>query len=176
MGTPCGYLALKRAAPSLFSDSSEPSEFCVPVLPLERKLISAPRLLTSPERIASPAEPGGIWRRKSAVSEPCAGRDAGGGSDQVGTYGGDVADGRPAVAVADQVDLGLAAEGDDFLHLLQQLLAADFRGVQLADFGDVDLGTVTAQGAGNAEPVVDPEDVVEAEHAVASTMGYLVWV
>lgn len=99
------------------------------------------------------------------------GADAGGGSDQVGTYGGDVADGRPAVAVADQVDLGLAAEGDDFLHLLQQLLAADFRGVQLADFGDVDLGTVTAQGAGNAEPVVDPEDVVEAEHAVGQHDG-----
>ncbi len=119
---PCGYLALKRAAPSLF-----------------RTLVR--------------------------------GADAGGGSDQVGTYGGDVADGRPAVAVADQVDLGLAAEGDDFLHLLQQLLAADFRGVQLADFGDVDLGTVTAQGAGNAEPVVDPEDIVEAEHAVGQHDG-----
>lgn len=104
------------------------------------------------------------------------GADAGGGSDQVGTYGGDVADGRPAVAVADQVDLGLAAEGDDFLHLLQQLLAADFRGVQLADFGDVDLGTVTAQGAGNAEPVVDPRMLSKPSMPWASTMGYLVWV
>ena len=71
------------------------------------------------------------------------------------------------MAVADQVDLAFAADGDDVLDLLQQLLATCFGGVQLADFGDVDTGTVTAQCCRDAIPVIDAEDAVEAEHAVA---------
>ncbi len=99
--------------------------------------------------------------------------DAGDRGDQVRAHGGDVAGGGAAVAVADQVDLGLAADGDDVLDLLQQLLAARFGGVQLADLGDVDAGAVAAQGGGNAVPVVDAEDAVEAEHAVAEDDGVL---
>ncbi|MOA54439.1 hypothetical protein D3C78_1780520 [compost metagenome] len=65
---------MKAAAPSLFSDSRAPRAFCGLVLELpERKLISAPRPLTMPATMASPAEPGGIWRMKSAVSEPLCG-------------------------------------------------------------------------------------------------------
>src|SRR5690606_25023332 len=74
VGMPCGYLALNTAAPWLLSDSSEPREFCGAWLGLsERKLIRAPRPLTMPARIVSPAEPGGSWRRKSAVADPLCG-------------------------------------------------------------------------------------------------------
>src|SRR5690606_41541338 len=92
---------------------------------------------------------------------------------QVGPYRSDVADGRPAVAVAEQVDLALAGEGDDLLDLLQQLLAAGFGRIQLADLGDVHRGAILAQGLGDAVPVVDAEHAVPAEHAVGQDDGVL---
>ncbi|MNJ77445.1 hypothetical protein D3C77_749480 [compost metagenome] len=75
------------------------------------------------------------------------------------------------MAVADQVDLGLAAQGDDVLDLLDQFLAAHFGGVQLAHLGGVDAGAATAQRAGNAVPVVDAKHAVPAEHAVGQHDG-----
>ena len=92
--------------------------------------------------------------------------DAGGGGNQVWFDGSDVADGRSAMAMANQIDLGLAADGDNLFHLIQQFFAASFRGVQLADFGDVHAGTVATQRGRNAVPVVDAQDTVKAEHAV----------
>ena len=92
--------------------------------------------------------------------------DAGGRGNQARFDGCNVADGRATMAVADQVDLGLAADGDDLFHLGQQLFAAGFRGIQLADFGDIHAGAVAAQCSRDAVPVVDAQDAVEAEHAV----------
>ncbi|MNG10792.1 hypothetical protein D3C84_942840 [compost metagenome] len=65
---------MKAAAPWLLRDSREPRAFCSSSLLLpERKLIRAPRPLTMPASMTSPAEPGGTWRRKSAVAEPLCG-------------------------------------------------------------------------------------------------------
>src|SRR5690606_38235982 len=98
---------------------------------------------------------------------------AGHRGDQVGSYSGDITDGRAAVAVTEQVDLGLAGNGDDLLDLLQQLLATRLRGVQLADLGDIDAGAILAQGLGNAIPVIDAQHAVPAEHAVSQDYGVL---
>src|SRR5690606_2452699 len=97
--------------------------------------------------------------------------DTGDRGDQVRPYRGDIANGRAAVAMTYQVDLGLATDGNDLLDLGQQLLATGLRGIQLADLGDVDGGTVLAQGLGNTVPVVDTEDAVEAEHAMGQDDG-----
>ncbi len=70
------------------------------------------------------------------------------------------------MAVADQVDLRLAADSNDFLDLGQQFLATQFRCVELADFGDVDLRAVSAQRTGDAIPIVDAQQTVETQHAV----------
>ena len=92
--------------------------------------------------------------------------DAGGRGNQARFDGRNVTDGRATMAVADQVDLGLTTDGDDLFHLGQQLFAAGFRGIQLADFGDIHTGAVAAQCSRDAVPVVDAQDAVEAEHAV----------
>src|SRR5690606_40418963 len=92
---------------------------------------------------------------------------AGNRGDQIRTHRRYIPYGRPAMAVTEQVDLALARDRDDLLDLLQQLLAAGFGRVQLADLGDIDGGAVLAQGLGNAVPVVDAEHAVPAEHAVA---------
>ena len=99
--------------------------------------------------------------------------DAGYRGHQVGAYGGHVTDGRAAMAVAEQIDFAAATDGCDLFHLLKQLFATGFGGVQLADFSDVDLGAVAAQGGRDAVPVIDAQQVVEAEHAVGQHDGVL---
>src|SRR5690606_20524949 len=109
--------------------------------------------------------------RPSQVGSGMRGTDAGGRGHQIRAYRGHVANGRTAVAVADQVDLRLAADGDDVLDLLDQFLTPHFRGVQLAHFGHIDRGTAAAQCAGDAVPVVEAEHAVPAEHAVGEHDG-----
>ncbi len=65
--------------------------------------------------------------------------------DEIRADRGDVARVEPAVAVANEVDLGLAGDGDDVLDLGEQRLAAGLGGVELRDVGDVDLGPARGQ-------------------------------
>src|SRR5690606_28854787 len=92
--------------------------------------------------------------------------NTGDGGHKVRAGGGYVADGRAAVAVADQVYLGLAADGDDLFDLIDQFFTTGFRTVQLADFGDVHAGAVAAQRGWNAVPVINPQQALKTEQAV----------
>lgn len=91
---------------------------------------------------------------------------AGDRRDQVGTNGGNIAHGWPTVAVADQIHFRFATDRNDFLDLLKKFLSTQLRGVELADFGNVNLCAITSKRLGNAVPVVDAKHAVEAEHAM----------
>ena len=79
---------------------------------------------------------------------------------------GHVARGGAAVRVPHQVHLGRAGDGQDGLHLCQQLLAAHLGAVGGRHLGHVDLGAALAQRVGDAVEVVDAQGRVKAEKAV----------
>lgn len=99
-----------------------------------------------PASSVSPAEPGGTLRMKSAAAEPLCGAPIlvteatrSSARPRHNELSGHHGCGRC-------VDFAAATDSGDFFNLLKQLFTTGFGGIQLADFGGVDLGTIAAQG------------------------------
>jgi len=75
------------------------------------------------------------------------------------------------MAVADQVHLLCAGDGEDGLHLAQQLLAAHLGGLEGGHLGHKDIGAVFRQVLRDAVPVINRTDLRETGHAVGEHDG-----
>ena len=111
VGTPCGYWALNVASPAVVSESSAAIASCGLRVARQQAEHRAERVGEEGEhalgeRAVLDVGAQVVGERRALVRAA----DRGHRGDQIGTHRGDVAHVEPAVAVADQVDLGLAGD------------------------------------------------------------------